>query len=126
MVELIPNPGENWLTRLRTGNKVWLVKEQKTAEVVFAYEPSPQGYKTGRIGIRHGSLDAWFVDTNGRGIDGSLLMQPIVGHLADNPQPLAEPIIRQLQRTVENLQQRVAKLERQPHSIFSFHDPLDE
>jgi hypothetical protein len=29
----------NWIEKLRTGNKIWLVKENIEAEIGFPYEP---------------------------------------------------------------------------------------
>lgn len=109
---IIENPVQNWLANLRQGNKVWLPKEQREAVVEWPYEPPDPGYKCGRIGIRLGLLDSWFVDSNGRGIDGKPLMQPIEGEMPIDPAPLPDNEVRHLQRAVEYLTQRIERLER--------------
>lgn len=109
MTNLITNPPHNWVERLRPGHSVWLSKEQQEAVIDFAYEPPEPGFRCGRIGICHSG--AWFVGLNGEGINGSLLLQPIEGHLPENPEPLPEPLIRQMQRAMERLDNRVRTLE---------------
>lgn len=110
--QIITNPPPNWLERLRRDHKIWLVKEQETASVEFPYEPSEPGRLCGRIGIRrHNNIQSWFISTNGEGINGSLLMQPLQDNLPDNPEPLPESIVRQIQRTLEQLDTRLYKLE---------------
>lgn len=124
MENVIKNPDPNWIERLRTGNKVWLAKEQQIAVIEYPYEPEV-GHKTGRIGVKryidgiqgafidevHYITHPWFITLDGCGIDGSLLMLPIEGELADNPAPLEEPIVRQLIRTIQKLEKRVNSLE---------------
>jgi len=109
---IVEKPDSNWLARLRHGNKVWLAKEQREAVVEWPYEPPDPGHKCGRIGIRLGHLDSWFIDSNGRGIDGKPLMQPIEGELPENPPPLPDNEVRRLQREFEYLEHRVEHLER--------------
>lgn len=112
MNDIIHNPGPNWVERLRSGNRVWLVKENQIADIDFPYDPPEPGYKTGRIGVKRWAIaHSWFIDSNGCGIDGSLLMLPIEGELADNPAPLEETVIRQLRRVIEKLERRVEQLE---------------
>lgn len=124
MEKLIDNPPENWLENLRRGHKVWLTKEQEWAEIEFPYEPPEPGYRTGRIGISRFSnntyrgIESWFISSNGEGIDGSQLMQPIEGNLPDNPKPLPEPIVRQMQRIIDHLNQRVDALEQTIQTIY--------
>ena len=112
MVNLVKNPVSSWLARLRRGNRVWLPKEGCEATVEWPYEPPDPGYKCGMIGIRRGYLDSWFVDSNGKGIDGNPIMQPIEGELPENPTPLPDNETRHLQRAVEYLTLRVEDLER--------------
>lgn len=117
--QVINNPPENWMECLRRDHWVWLVKEQQPASVEFPYEAPEPGYKTGRIGIRRFSINNEYLDTqscfiniNGEGINGSQLMLPTEGNLPDNPELLPEPIVRQVQRTLEHLDQRISILER--------------
>lgn len=109
--DVITNPTPNWLERLRKGNWVWLVKEQRLASVVYAYEPPEPGYGYGKIGILNGHEQDWFINTDGKGFDGLFLMLPIDGELSDNPAPLEEPAIVHLRRAIERLNKRVEKLE---------------
>lgn len=118
MFKVIENPPPSWITRLRRGHWIWLVKEQEFAQVEFAHEVEP-GFRTGRMGIRRFSLSenryheiqSWYVGFNGEGIDGSLLMLPTEGNLPDNPDPLPEPEVRKMQRTIADLEARVRNLE---------------
>ena len=109
---IIQNPGLNWLERLRKGNRVWLVKENKEAMVEWAYEPPDPGHSCGRIGIGRPWMDSWYIDSNGNGIDGHPLMRPIEGELPENPEPLPINEIRRLQMGIEHLQHRLDYLER--------------
>jgi hypothetical protein len=107
------DPPLDWMDRLRRGHRVWLVKEEETARVEFAYEAPEPGHRTGCMGIcrRDGQLQSWFVGLNGEGIDGSQLILPLEGHLPEHPEPLPEPIVRQMLRTIHRLETRVRRLE---------------
>lgn len=125
-MKTIQKPHPNWMERLRKGHWVWLVKESQPAQVEFPYEPPEPGFISGRMGIRRFSvsenrylgIDSWHVGPNGEGIDGSQLMLPTIGNLPENPEPIPEPIVRQLQRTIARLEQRVRYLEGKMYFIF--------
>jgi hypothetical protein len=108
---LIESPPSGWVERLRRGHRVWLVKENVEALIEFPYEPPEPGLFCGRMGIRFGLLDSWFVGLNGQGIDGSQIILPLEGNLPDAPEPLPEPLIRQMQRAIGSLEDRVRRLE---------------
>lgn len=116
---IINNPPDNWLERLRRGHKVWLVKENREAEVVFAYEPPEPGHYCGQIGIRYGLMDSWFIDINGKGIDGSQLMLPLKNNLPENPEPLPATEIRRLYREIDYLKQRMTRLEQTKEYVLA-------
>ena len=126
---IITNPPANWMERLRKGHCVYLVKEQEMASVEFPYEPAEPGTRIGRIGIqRFGAyenrwldIQSWYVSSEGLGLDGLPLMQPLVGNLPDNPDPLPEPMVRRLQRAIEHLEHRVEMLEQdQNKDLYPF------
>lgn len=114
-MDLIEEPGSQWVSRLRRGNRIWLVKENEEAQVEYPYEPPEPGLGTGKLGIfRHNqffTIQSWWVGLEGQGIDGSQLIRAIEGHLPENPEPLPEPLVRQLVRQVDALQHRVETLE---------------
>jgi hypothetical protein len=108
----LPPPDFAWLSRLRRGHYLWLVKEQVFAKVEFAWEPPEPGHKTGRIGIRVDRfIDSWFVDVHGRGIDGSRLFQPVEGSLPDTDEPISEPVVRHIHRELERINRRLDRLD---------------
>jgi hypothetical protein len=117
--QIIKDPPDGWLARLRRNHWVWLVKEQQIAGVEFPYEPPEPGARIGRIGIRRFSMSenrwldiqSWYISLDGQGLDGSQLMLPLVGNLPENPEPLPDPIVRQFQRAMEDLTKRVETLE---------------
>jgi hypothetical protein len=115
--EAMTDPPNNWIERLRRGHNVWLVKENTIAKIEFPYEPPEPGYYTGRIGVRYGLLHSWFIDKNGNGIDGSLLMLPMLNNLPDNPDPLPEPLVRQFQREMEDMRDRLGRMEGTLHEL---------
>lgn len=119
MTNIINDTPDRWMERLRKGNIVWLVKEQKEAQVVFPYEPPEPGYKTGTIGIRSGLLDSWFSDIEGKGIDGSQILLPIEGNLPENPEPLPDVEVRHIHRALERITNRLDSMENRLASLES-------
>ena len=117
--KIISNPPINWMERITRNHWVWLVKENQPAQIEFPYEPPEPGFIIGRVGIRRFSLDenryldmqSWHISADGEGIDGSQLILPTEGNLLDNPICLPEPIVRQFQRAIEHLEQKVRSLE---------------
>jgi hypothetical protein len=120
MPNIIHSPPTNWVERLRRDNMVWLYKERRETFIDYPYEAAEPGFQVGRIGIR--GSGGWYVGLNGEGLNGKPLIQPIEGNLPDNPEPLPEPLIRQMQRAIEKLNNRVRALE---HSSFYDWQPGD-
>ncbi|HVI39160.1 MAG TPA: hypothetical protein VM577_00740 [Anaerovoracaceae bacterium] len=116
VIEIIPD--QEWVNRLRKGNYVYLVKEKTFALVEWEFDPPEVGYLAGRLGIKTNSIfgvwnsHSWFVRPNGTGLDSKPLILPVENHLSDNPEPIDEPVIRQMKRTIANLEHRVLMLER--------------
>ena len=116
--DVLEDPDDEWMERLRRGNKIWLVKEGEYATVEWPWEPPGLGRFAGRIGINRsvgdtiilGQCQSWFVTVNGCGMDGKKLFLPVDGHLEDNPSPLLEPQLRQLERELEHLKKKVEYL----------------
>lgn len=112
-------PKMPWVSRLRKGNRVWLVKEGYPAIIAWEWEPPEPGVVTGtgRIAIqpliknRVQAVQVWFVDIMGRGINRSQLFAPVVGQLPDEEGPLDETVVRQLKRDMTYLMHRVEQLE---------------
>ena len=103
--DVIDNPGEDWVERLRQGNKVWLVKERMYAYIEWAWEPHGTW---GRIGLQiDGSQNTWSMCSNGLGSDNKELLLPIKGNLERNPTPLELTELRQLRREVNILRKKV-------------------
>ena len=122
--KVIENPPEGWVKRLRPGNYVWLVKEKKPAEICFPFVYPDPGYRTGRLGVRHGLLDSWYIDENGRGLDHSLLMLPIEGHLLENPPDLPPNYVLEIHKTLNTLRSENEYLSRQYVQLTNSHMEL--
>jgi hypothetical protein len=108
--KIIENPPQDWVNRLRQGDYVWLVKQKTYAEICFPWIPPEPGHKTGRLGVRHGLLDSWYISSEGRGIDGSLLMLPIEGYLAENPPDKPPHYVYEMQDELRILRQNLTIL----------------
>ncbi len=120
-IEIIENPPEDWVENLRHGCKVWLVKENKVAEIIFPFEPPEPGYRSGYIGLKDIHIDRWHIDSNGRGFDGLPLMKPIKGHLPENPMKLPNTDIRHIHYELDSINKRLRSLEA---IIHIFIEPL--
>lgn len=116
---LLPVPIEPWVDRLRCDHRVWLVKENRPAIVAWAWEPPAPGFSSiiGQIAVqpivdgRVRSVQVWYTDLRGRGMDRSQLFAPIEGQLPDEAAPISGPVVRQMMRTIANLTHRVEQLE---------------
>jgi len=119
--ETMTDPPHNFLSRLRRHHKVWLCKQDRMGEIEFPYESPEPGSWIGRIGVRIigecGSIQSWFIDQNGCGIDGSQLMLPMLNNLPDNPDPLPEPLVRQFQREMEDMKEQLADMQSKLHEL---------
>jgi hypothetical protein len=138
--QVITNPPDNWLERLRTDHYVWLAKENRLGQIGFPYEPPEPGYLTGYIGVKTrtatqcdngnwgypdnldwGHIERWHISSNGRGIDGSQLLLPLEGNLPENPPELPTVESRHINQQLDRLNQRVRQLERIVNAVM---DPL--
>ena len=96
------------MRNLREGCLVWLAKEGHEARIESPYQPSLGRAHTGRIFLRiHGHIDYWFVDDGGRGIDGSILMQPLEGNLPDIPALLQSGEAEELRLEIARLRKDI-------------------
>lgn len=112
------NPPKNWVNRLQADDQIWLVKERRHAFVSFPFERPRPGYSTGRLVFRRvidqylQPNEVWFVSSDGCGIDGSLLMQPLQGHLGEE-EVVPQSILARLEERIIRLEIRIQALERQ-------------
>ena len=106
-------PHDKWVTHLRRGNVVWLVKEEKFAEIAYPYEIEP-GHIAGDVGIRvaPGHIQKWFIRANGNGLDNNPLIHPVEGHVPDDPPDLPPNDVRRLNREMERLTNEVLKMKK--------------
>lgn len=114
-------PDADWLTRLRCGHFVWLVKEQRFGNIEWAYEPPTAGAFCGRVNLRPVSKDAdgwrsgpaqtWYIQQDGCGIDGAPLLLPVEGNCPDEPSAMSEPWVRYVEQRLQALAERVRRLE---------------
>jgi hypothetical protein len=99
----------NWLRRVPEDAPIFLVKENKVAEIEWAFDP--QRYGTGRIGLKIYRNNAppwretWFIRPDGKGIDGSQCLLPCEGFLKEDEVELPPKYLNDLTRRVERLEQ---------------------
>lgn len=120
-LEVIEPPDDRWLTRLRSGHFVWVVKDKRYAQIEWAWEPPDPGCVSGYLGIKYcwrnesnwgfEHSQKWYIYPDGTGFDGKPLLLPLEGNCPDEPTPLSEPWVRQTERTINNLVHRIVQLE---------------
>lgn len=113
-MKIIENPPQGWVRNLREGCEVWQTKQKTVATVVAPFTPSMRLGSTGRLFIRqfgHG-IDYWFVSENGKGIDGSTILEPIEGSLPDTPALLQSSEAEELKLEIARLRAEVQALSR--------------
>ncbi len=133
-MKIIENPPQDWVHNLREGCEVWLTKERVVAAVVAPFTRPVSSYRTGRLFIRkNGVIDYWFVSSNGKGIDGSTIMQPLEGSLPETPVELRSSEAEELRLEISKLRAEVAALREASSSPFGglrsvglIRVPLDE
>jgi len=109
--QIIDNPPKGWMRNLVQDCHVWLTKEKTTATVVAPFNPPVGAHRTGQMFIRvNGRIDYWFVSEDGRGIDGSRLMQPLEGNLPDEPASLQSPEAHELKLEIARLRKDLNKV----------------
>jgi hypothetical protein len=122
-------PDNYWMERLRKGHHVWLVKEEEFGVIEWEWDPPSPGSIAGRIGFRRFhdgdsvyavTNETWYVTESGCGMDGKPLFLPIAGHLPEDPDPIQEPELRRLRRTLNSLNNRVSLLERSSNAAHGF------
>ena len=117
-IEIIENPGEDWLLRVHRGYEVWLPKEHQKARVIFPFHHDVARFiherKLGSIGISRAIfwsdafIEDWMVDSNGYGFDGLPIIQPLVGNLSDQ---IVDPIdAEKMERRLRHLEKLVSML----------------
>ena len=120
-----PDRGHNWVERLRRGDRVWLVKEERYAAIEWPFEEnsSSRFEHWGLIGINMGThtveydwdwghyesspIHRWSMDSCGNGGNGLPLIYPVKGYLKGNPKPIPLTEIRRLERKIELLEKKV-------------------
>ncbi len=118
-------PDEEWLTRLRRGNLVFLVKENRYAEVEWPYSPPGPSHVCGEVGLREGSWrDTWFIRPNGRGINGTQCLMPVEGHVPAESPPLPPGDIQHILRRLDRLEEMVFP-HRQTHRVTVVDVPVE-
>lgn len=134
---VIWNPGNEWVLRLRRDNVVFAPKEDKYMMVNFAYGVPELGHcSVGHIGLQYlwfecgewgiDSSDGmryheWFIKPNGRGFDGEHILLPCEGYLANDPPKMSEPWVRQVERRLANVDARLDQLESARVDSWSEH-----
>lgn len=121
-IRMLTPPGP-WLTRLRHGWTVWLVKEQEYATVLRVFRPTGTcraGLRQGQIGLqRCCGQQNWFIDEHGDGLDGKPLLAPVEGNLLPDvsqdmkPFDSAHTRLRDLYEELQRQQVRIQRLEQQ-------------
>lgn len=109
--DVIKNPTPNfWVKNLRRDNKIYLVKEKQYAFIEFAYD----GSKIGISRNKYGGCESWFVNVDGSGIDGGLLMLPVEGYFSENPENIDNSEIDKLKIEIEILKNKINRIQSIP------------
>ena len=110
-------PDSEWVERLRPGHWIYLVKEGHFARIAHSYEAS-NGNQCGQIFIHKfpnncfTGTEQWYVRSDGRGLDGNLLIAPVEGNVTDKPLPYTGTEVQKLERRLYELTTRIQRLER--------------
>lgn len=116
-MQIIENPPKGWVRHLRESCEVWLTKERAIAVVVAPFTPPVGRQRAGRLFIsRAGGIDYWFVSDEGKGIDGSTIMQPIEGSLPETPVALQSSEAEELRLEIAKLRAQIQTLQDNPLS----------
>jgi hypothetical protein len=110
------DPPDGWMRCLRSGNRIWLCKEKRTARIVVPFIPPElsRGGFCGDLVFRHevaDFIDNWMVRPNGNGIDGRPLVRPMKGHLPSVPIQLMSKEYHELNEKIGLLERRLKGLE---------------
>ena len=122
-------PDETWLFRVQRNNIVFLVKENRFAEIEWPYEAPGPGHVCGMIGLRffHGEqwegrryshCDTWFIRPNGQGINGSQCIMPVMGHVPDEEPEHSPEDIKYILRRLNRLEEIVLYGGQRKHSVI--------
>ena len=114
--DVIMDPPEGWMRCLRSGNRIWLCKEKRTARIVVPFIPPEhsRGGLCGDLVFHHevaGFIDSWMVRPNGNGIDGLPLVRPMKGHLPSVPIQLMSNEFHELNEKVLLLEKKLRRME---------------
>ena len=107
-------PPSRWMRRLKQGHTVWLVKEKLWASIACPWIPPEPGYRSGQISLRRiedkrlRPAEQWYVGVDGQGLDGSQLMFPAQGHLADVDVPLSD--LHAIYERLEKIENRLKEM----------------
>lgn len=122
-LQVISPPDDNWVSRLRRGHFVWMIKEKTFAKIEWAWEPPEPGCISGRLGVvplwRHDDrwvvtqCHSWFIKANGSGLDNIPLLAPVKDNCPDEPLPISDVWQRHVERTLAQMIARISTLERQ-------------
>lgn len=108
------NPPERWMRRLKVGHIVWLIKEELWASVACNWIPPEPGSRAGEIAIRRvinnylQPPECWYINIEGKGLNGGLLMLPAEGHLEDDEVPLND--LHKIYDCLDKLEEKILSL----------------
>ena len=124
-LKIIEPPDQEWLTRLKRGHFVWIVKESIFGAIDFAWAaPTPGAWtrQTGRIGIKKCwrnnndwgfcQIESWFVQSNGTGFDGKPLLFPVEGKCPKEEPELSPIWVTNIEKQLALLTNKINRLER--------------
>jgi hypothetical protein len=93
----------DWLRYVLSGYPIYLVKEDKFALVEYEYDP-----RKNKIGLGYDSYyRSWYIDADGKGMDGSQCLLPVEGYLSETPFELNPSIVHDLTEKVNKVNYRL-------------------
>ncbi len=123
--DVIPNPSRFWIKNLRRGNRVFLLKEKRYAQISHAYDGSHIGilveYEYNEyVKWEDRKSGSWDIYVDGTGLDGILLMLPVKNCYTDHPESIDQPEVNKLKIRVDMLEEKFKIM----HNMISIYEDL--
>jgi len=103
-------PAIGWMSCLREGDRIWLVKEDVEATISYNYS-----YGSGQVCLTRSdrsNAEFWHIDYNGDGFDKKPLIRPIKGKCSSEPITISESKLDELERKIDMQKAYLTSLER--------------
>jgi hypothetical protein len=107
-----------FMTKVRKGDAVWLSKEQRKGFLDTAWIPPRPGHAAGQIGV---DGQVWYIQIDGSGFDGILLIEPLDGEEYDEERPIPDIWKVQVEFQLACMETELAVMH---HELSALHERL--